>query len=106
LTNNPLKLKTTSSFKKTLDAAHVISLEFKQFIAKNGAGLCFSKLFDFRVVRCAKVGIIHTVFHQIGGWRLPFEKAARRCRAAKGLSEFLRTFMFLKVPVSLFSFSE
>ncbi len=121
MANNLPKLKTTSSFKKKLDAVRRIVLDCFKFIARNEAALRFSKLFEFRIVRffytaglckrqlhlgCAKVGLIHKAFRQIGGWGLPFEKVARRCRAAKGLSKFSGTFLFLKVLVSLFSFLE
>jgi hypothetical protein len=64
LTNQFQKLKTTSSFKKKLDAACRTKLSYQKFIAKNAAGLRFSQLFDFRVVRfftqqgCAKDGRI------------------------------------------------
>jgi hypothetical protein len=117
LTNQLQKLKTTGSFKKKLDAARRIVLGFFQFIARNEAGLRFSKLFEFRIVRffytatlckrllhqrCAKVGLIHKAFRQIGGQRLPFGKVYAAGLREKGLSKFSRTFLFLKVLVSLF----
>jgi hypothetical protein len=81
MANNLPKLKTTSSFKTKLDTAHIINLNCLKFILKNAAGLRFLKLFEFRIVRffyaaglrerqlhqgCAKVGLIHKAFRQIG----------------------------------------
>ncbi len=81
MTNQIQKLKTTSSFKKKLDAVRRIVLVYRKFILKNAARLRFLKLFDFRIVRffyaarlrerqlhqgCAKVGLIHKAIRQSG----------------------------------------
>ncbi len=95
MTNQIPKLKTTVSFKKTLDASHVIRLDFKQFIAKNGAGLRFLKLFEFRIVRLVKVvGLIHKAFRQIGAGGFYLKRLCGGAGQGKAYVNFQEHFCF------------
>jgi hypothetical protein len=110
LTNQLQKLKTTSSFKKKLDAARGIILDYLKFIAKNAAGLRFSKLFELRIVRffytaglckrpthqgCAKVGLIQKSTSSNRGWASIWGNCAAM-PGNEGLSKFFRKNLFFE----------